>query len=169
MGRGCTQPRASFARTAVKELLVHYEALLTALGKSGIMCNPAKVHVAVRSCVFYGFNLSRKGMSPAEKNLDPVRKMTAPIDKTGVRSVLGVFNQFRSFFPRYARIVAPECTRESQQRFLRTSCADIPQNTQQLRGDLPQTPIKTRCIFLNLRFLEGFSNNYGPNETKPHK
>ena len=89
------------------ELLKHYEALLRTLRKAGITCNPAKVHVAVRECVFYGFKLCRKGMSPAEKNLDPVKKMTAPSDKTGVRSILGVFNQFRSFFPRYARTVAP--------------------------------------------------------------
>ena len=79
------------------------------------------------------------------------------------------FHLRRGKTPGHARIVAPECTRESQQRFLGTSCAFTPQNTQQLRGDLPQTPIKTRCVFWNLRFLDVFSNNYGPNETKPHK
>jgi hypothetical protein len=91
----------------IDELLVHFKNLLVALEAAGITVNPAKVYIGVRECVFYGYTLSRKGMSPAEKNLDPIQKMVAPINVSGVRSVLGMFNQFRSFFARYARLVLP--------------------------------------------------------------
>jgi len=89
------------------ELIIHFRNLLGALEKAGITVNPAKVYIGVKECVFYGYTLSRRGMSPAEKNLDPVRKMVAPVDVSGVRSVLGMFNQFWSFFDRYARLVLP--------------------------------------------------------------
>lgn len=91
----------------IDELLVHFKNLLLALEAAGITVNPTKVYIGVRECVFYGYTLSRKGMSPAEKNLDPIQKMVAPINVSGVRSVLGMFNQFRSFFARYARLVLP--------------------------------------------------------------
>ena len=44
-------------------------------------------------------------MEPSEKNLDPVEKMTIPKNRSEVRSVLGIFNQFRHFFVRYDRLV----------------------------------------------------------------
>ena len=53
----------------------------------------AKIKIGIRKCKFYGFILSKMGVEPAEKNLDPVKKMTAPKNRSEVRSVLGVFNQ----------------------------------------------------------------------------
>ena len=44
-------------------------------------------------------------MELSERNLDPVEKKTAPKNRSEVRSVLGVFNQFRHFFNRYDRLV----------------------------------------------------------------
>ena len=82
-----------------------FEAFLRMCNKAGITLNPAKIRIGVRKCKFYGFNLSEKGMEPSEKNLDPVEKMTIPKNRSEVRSVLGVFNQFRHFFVRYDRLV----------------------------------------------------------------
>ena len=82
-----------------------YESFLRMCDKAGITLNPAKIRIGVRKCKFYGFNLSKKGMEPSEKNLDPVRKMTVPKNRSEVRSVLGIFNQFRHFFVRYDRLV----------------------------------------------------------------
>ena len=71
--------------------------------------NPAKTHLTngKTGAQFYGFKVTKKGVYPAEKNLDPIKKMTAPRDVSGVRAILGVFNQFRSFINRYDRITKP--------------------------------------------------------------
>ena len=89
----------------IQGLIRTYEAFLRMCDKAGITLNPAKIRIGTRKCKFYGFNLSEKGMEPSEKNLDPVRKMTIPKNRSEVRSVLGVFNQFRHFFERYDRLV----------------------------------------------------------------
>ena len=86
-------------------LIRAFEAFLRMCDKAGITLNPAKIRIGIRKCKFYGFNLSKKGMEPSEKNLDPVQKMTVPKNRSEVRSVLGVFNQFRHFFVRYDRLV----------------------------------------------------------------
>jgi hypothetical protein len=91
----------------IPSLLRIFEAFLRMCRKSGIMLNPAKIRVGIRKCKFYGFILSKKGMEPSEKNLDPVKKMTIPKNSSEVRSILGVFNQFRHFFKRYDRLVLP--------------------------------------------------------------
>jgi transposase InsO family protein len=91
----------------IPSLLRIFEAFLRMCRKAGIMLNPAKIRIGIRKCKFYGFILSKKGMEPSEKNLDPVKKMTTPKNSSEVRSILGVFNQFRHFFKRYDRLVLP--------------------------------------------------------------
>ena len=73
----------------------------------GIKLNPAKVRVGGRQGKFYGFVVNEQGMAPTKSNLDPVAKMTAPVNVSGVRSILGIFVQFRHFFKRYDRLVKP--------------------------------------------------------------
>ena len=89
----------------IPSLLRLFEGFLKMCRKSGITLNPAKIQIGILTPKFYGFILSEKGMEPAERNLDPVRKMTTPTNRSEVRSVLGVFNQFRHFFERYDRLV----------------------------------------------------------------
>ncbi len=91
----------------VAEMLRHFEAFLGMCRSAGIRMNPAKVYIGMKKAKFYGFNLSEKGLSPAESNLDPIRKMRQPQDRSEVRSVLGVFNQFRNFIKRYDRMAKP--------------------------------------------------------------
>ena len=88
-------------------LLRIFERFLNMCRKAGITLNPAKIRIGIRKCKFYGFLLSKKGMEPSEKNLDPVSKMTAPKNRSEVRSIMGVFNQFRHFFIRFDRLVLP--------------------------------------------------------------
>ena len=90
---------------SIQGLIRSFESFLQMCDKAGITLNPAKIRIGIRKCKFYGFNLSEKGMEPSEKNLDPVEKMTIPKNRSEVRSVLGVFNQFRHFFVRYDRLV----------------------------------------------------------------
>ena len=92
------------------ELLDHYEEFLRMCKKTGVKLNPTKVKVGVEHAKFYGYELSKRGMHPAEANLDPIRKLVAPTNRKEVRvrrSLLGLFVQFRQFYERYDRIVKP--------------------------------------------------------------
>ena len=74
------------------------EAFFQMARKHKVRLNPAKVQVGIRQAKFYGYVVSEKGLQPAEKNLDPIRKFTAPTNRSEVRSLLGLFVQFRRFF-----------------------------------------------------------------------
>ena len=99
------------AANSIKELNALISEFLRMCHKAGIQMNPAKTHVCSgaqgKGVQFYGFNISEEGISPADKNLDPIRKMTAPKDVSGVRAILGVFNQFRQFIERYDVLTRP--------------------------------------------------------------
>ena len=85
----------------------HFENFLKMCETTGIKLNPAKVQVGVSTVKFYGYKLSEKGMHPAESNLDPIKKLVAPTNRKEVRSLLGLFVQFRQFFDRFDRIIKP--------------------------------------------------------------
>jgi transposase InsO family protein len=97
------------AANDLSEMRALLDSFMRMCALAGIQINPAKTHLTSghKGAQFYGFKVSYRGISPAEKNLDPIRKMTAPKDLSGVRAVLGVFNQFRSFVERYDRVVKP--------------------------------------------------------------
>ena len=59
-------------------LLRIFEGFLRMCRKAGITLNPAKIHIGIRKAKFYGFTLSKKGIEPTTRNLDPVKKMTTP-------------------------------------------------------------------------------------------
>ena len=46
-------------------------------------------------------------IEPAQRNIDPVVNMTYPKNRSELRSVMGVFNQFKHFLPVYARGNSP--------------------------------------------------------------
>ena len=94
---------------SLQEIKIILKAFLHMCRQAGIQMNPAKTHLTngKTGAQFYGFKVTKKGVHPAEKNLDPIKKMTAPKDVSGVRAILGVFNQFRSFIKRYDRITKP--------------------------------------------------------------
>jgi len=97
-------------------LLKTLEAFLKMCRKTGIKMNPAKMYVGVKSAKFYGYTVSSRGLEPAKGNLDPIKKLTAPTNRSEVRSLLGLFVQFRRFFERYDRLAAPI------QQLLRKDC-----------------------------------------------
>ena len=53
---------------SMAELMRHLEAFLNMCRKAGIRMNPAKVYIGMKKAKFYGFNLSKEGLSPAEAN-----------------------------------------------------------------------------------------------------
>ena len=69
----------------------------------GIKMNPAKMHIGADKAKFYGYMVSKRGLEPAVANLDPIKKLVAPKNRSEVRSLLGLFVQFWRFYERYDR------------------------------------------------------------------
>ena len=82
-----------------------FEGFLTMCRESRVTINPVKSYVTVGHVKFCGFILNEQGVQPSEKKVDSITKMIVPKNRSEVRSVMGMFNQFRHFFVRYDRIV----------------------------------------------------------------
>ena len=68
---------------------------------AGITLNPSKVRVGFRRETWYGMTIEEGKISPSDRNLDPIRKMVNPRNRSELRAVLGVFNQFAHFIDHY--------------------------------------------------------------------
>ena len=77
-----------------EELIRLLRDFFTMCREAGITLNPAKVRIGFESEQFYGLTVDKGKTSPADRNLDPVRKMVYPTNRSELRSVMGVFNQF---------------------------------------------------------------------------
>ncbi len=84
-------------------LLEVFEGFLKMAKASGITLNPKKVRIGYESDTFFGLVVDKGKISPADRNLDPVRKMVNPNTRSELRSVMGVFNQFKFFCKDYGR------------------------------------------------------------------
>ena len=88
-------------------LLFHFEEFLKMCRDTNITINPAKVRIGYIREQWYGLMVEQGKISPADWNLDPVKRMTAPKNKSELRSILGVFNQFSSFIKGYMKEGSP--------------------------------------------------------------
>ena len=80
-----------------------FEGFLIMASKAGITINPQKVRIGYECDSFFGLTVDNGKIKPADRNLDPVRKMTLPKSRSELRSVMGVFNQFKLFCKDYGR------------------------------------------------------------------
>ena len=91
----------------VDSLLEHFEGFLKMCKKAGITLNPQKIRIGYEKEQFFGLTIDNGKIEPAERNLDPVKKMTAPQNRSELRSVMGVFDQFSSFIKDYGKEGSP--------------------------------------------------------------
>jgi len=88
-------------------LVDHFENFLKMCLATGITLNPKKIRIGYEKEQFYGLSIDKGKIEPAERNLDPIHKMTNPRNASEMRSVMGVFNQFSSFIPNYGKAGSP--------------------------------------------------------------
>ena len=69
--------------------------------EANITINPSKVRIGHTEETWYGYTINQGKISPSERNLDPIKRMEYPKNKSELRSVLGVFNQLTHFIPDY--------------------------------------------------------------------
>ena len=78
-------------------LLQTFEDFLDMCIEAGITLNPLKVRVGFVNETWFGLNIKEGRISHSDKNLDPVRRMVYPRNRSELMSVMGVFNQFANF------------------------------------------------------------------------
>ncbi|EPQ30551.1 uncharacterized protein PFL1_02076 [Pseudozyma flocculosa PF-1] len=93
-----------------KTIEQHVEALdtlLTAATQAGLRFSPDKCHFGLRSLALLGRQLSSAGVSVQQRKTQAVRDIAAPKTLQDLYHVLGLFNYYREFIPRYAQRALP--------------------------------------------------------------
>ena len=82
-------------------LIALFKDFLHMASEAKVTINPKKVRIGYCDEQFYGYRINNGKITPADRNLDPVRKMENPKNRSELRSVMGVFNQFSRFIKDY--------------------------------------------------------------------
>ena len=69
----------------IPELLQVFSDFLEMCEKAGITLNPEKIRFGFTQEQFYGYVISQGKIEPADKNLDPIRKMIYPRTRSQLR------------------------------------------------------------------------------------
>ena len=86
-----------------EQLLFHFEQFLVMCQKARITLNPSKVRIGYTEETWYGYKINKGKISPSDRNLDPIKRMVDPKNKSELRSILGVFDQLAHFIPNYKK------------------------------------------------------------------
>ena len=84
-----------------------FEDFLIMCRKAGITLNPAKLRIGYEQEQFFGLTVKNGKISPALRNIDPVKNMVYPTNRSELRSVMGIFNQFSHFIKDYGKASSP--------------------------------------------------------------
>ena len=90
-----------------ESLVEVFEDFLLMCKKAKITLNPTKVRIGYEKEQFFGLTVDNGKIEPAMRNIDPVINMTYPKNRSELRSVMGVFNQFSGFIRNYGRGTSP--------------------------------------------------------------
>ena len=74
--------------------LKHIQQFLDAVKKEGFRLKLVKCTFAAESVKYLGHQIEKNKVTPAQENLVSIQKLQRPVDKSGVRSVLGSINYF---------------------------------------------------------------------------
>ena len=88
-------------------LIKLFEQFLKMASQPRITINPKKVRIGYTDEQFYGYRIKDGRITPADRNIEPVRKMQDPKNRSELRSVMGVFDQFSCFIKDYGKKGTP--------------------------------------------------------------
>ena len=90
-----------------ESLVEVFEDFLIMCRKAKITLNPSKVRIGYEKEQFFGLTVDKGKIEPAMRNIDPVINMVYPKNRSELRSVMGIFNQFSAFIKDYGREGSP--------------------------------------------------------------
>lgn len=100
--------------TTWDEHLIHLTKVLDSIKEAGLKVNLKKCKFAQAKVKYLGHVIGSGGHSPDPIRTQALLELPAPRTKTELRRVLGMFNFYREYIPRFAEIVLPltELTRK---------------------------------------------------------
>ncbi len=90
-----------------EEHLEHLDLVLQRMADANITLNPKKCEIGQTVLKFLGHVISKEGIGPDMDRAAAIQELHTPTDVTGVRSFLGMTNQFRKFIRGYADMARP--------------------------------------------------------------
>lgn len=90
-----------------EEHIKHIEELLDIMNKEGFKIKLSKCKFASKSVKYLGHFIQENKISPAQENLDAIKKLKRPTDKSGVRSILGSINFYLKYIQNSAEKFEP--------------------------------------------------------------
>ena len=88
-------------------LIKLFDQFLKMASQTRITIKPKKVSIGYTDEQFYGYRIKDGRITPADRNIEPVRKMQDPKNRSELRSVMGVFDQFSCFIKDYGKEGTP--------------------------------------------------------------
>ena len=95
-----------FSRSVI-EHLYKLDELLCRLGEFGLLVILEKSKFLFNELECLGHVISKRGVSGDPKKLAAISEMKSPMDKKGLRRVLGTLNYYREFIPRFSSLALP--------------------------------------------------------------
>ena len=85
----------------------HLQQVFSRLRDANLKIKRKKCFFAKSSVDLLGYHINKEGIAPQSEKVSAIRNMTAPTDKTAVRSFLGMTNYYRQCIPGYAQLSRP--------------------------------------------------------------
>jgi len=110
-----TGPLMKFALAYLNDVLIflpcidshfnHLREILLRLRKSEMKINPKKCSFLVNKLIFLGNSITPQGIGPDPEKVSAMLQYPAPTDQKKLRCVLGLFQLYKKFIPRYSHMV----------------------------------------------------------------
>jgi hypothetical protein len=85
----------------------HIKQVLQRLRDANLTAKPKKCLFGMSKTEYLGFVIGQGKVSPVQGKIQGIQDFVRPVNKTGVRSFIGMINYYRGFFPRFSQITAP--------------------------------------------------------------
>ncbi|OIR56572.1 MAG: uncharacterized protein A8A55_2680, partial [Amphiamblys sp. WSBS2006] len=90
-----------------EEHLLHLKTVGNLLHDAGLKISPTKCKFFCKEVLYLGHTISADGVTPPEKKIGEIVRITAPKSTRAVRSFLGMINYYRDYIPGIAQIAGP--------------------------------------------------------------
>ncbi len=92
---------------SAEEHVEHLRRLFAMLKSIGIKLHPEKTVIGGDAVEFLGHLVSAQGMRPLDARVAAFRALQAPSSLSACRRLLGIFNYYTDYLPRYSVLTAP--------------------------------------------------------------
>ncbi|KAG2208342.1 hypothetical protein INT45_012431 [Circinella minor] len=104
---------------SLEEHCRHLQLVFDACRSVNLRLRQEKCVFAAKKVEYLGHTVSAAGVEPNKKNVEKLLSMKAPVDRKGIRSVLGMAGFYRRFVPLYAKVAEPlSCLLKKEKDFV---------------------------------------------------